>query len=128
VTQLSLDEIITSQSLQLPPLSSREAIWMAGSSGSTIKTDRSACWRIGSSLSDEEHKRHGTQPLPADCFEALKLLQHPEDESLDDGSDLADPDLIAAEIIEDLRAALDEFAAIQGDLAALDEALTPVAD
>jgi len=50
------------------------------------------------------------------------------DESLDDGSDLADPDLIAAEIIEDLRAALDEFAAIQGDLAALDrgEALTPL--
>jgi type I restriction enzyme M protein len=40
-----------------------------------------------------------------------------KDESLDDGSDLADPDLIAAEIIEDLRAALDEFAAIQGDLA-----------
>jgi type I restriction enzyme M protein len=39
------------------------------------------------------------------------------DESLDDGADLEDPDLIAAEIIEDLQAALDEFALIQTDLA-----------
>jgi type I restriction enzyme M protein len=40
-----------------------------------------------------------------------------KDDSLDDGSDLADPDLIAADIIEDLRAALAEFAEIQADLA-----------
>jgi type I restriction enzyme M protein len=40
------------------------------------------------------------------------------DESLDDGADLEDPDVIAAEIIEDLQAALDEFALIQADLAA----------
>ncbi len=40
------------------------------------------------------------------------------DESLEDASSLADPDVIAQEIIEDLRAALEEFEAIQADLAA----------
>ena len=41
-----------------------------------------------------------------------------KDESLDDADDLADPGVIAAEIIEDLRAALEEFEAIQADLIA----------
>lgn len=40
------------------------------------------------------------------------------DDSLEDAAGLADPDLIAAEIVEDLRAALAEFAEIQADLAA----------
>lgn len=40
-----------------------------------------------------------------------------KDDSLDDGSNLADPDVIAAEIIEDLQAALAGFAEIQADLA-----------
>jgi type I restriction enzyme M protein len=39
------------------------------------------------------------------------------DESLDDAASLAEPDVIAAEIIEDLQAALDEFALIYADLA-----------
>ncbi len=39
------------------------------------------------------------------------------DESLDDGAALDDPDMIAREIIEDLQAALEEFALIQTDLA-----------
>jgi type I restriction enzyme M protein len=39
------------------------------------------------------------------------------DESLEDSSSLPDPDEIAAEIVEDLRAALVEFEAIQEDLA-----------
>jgi len=39
------------------------------------------------------------------------------DESLEDASSFADPDVIALEIIEDLRAALEEFEAIQADLA-----------
>ena len=38
------------------------------------------------------------------------------DESLHDGADLDDPDAIALEIIEDLQAALGEFAMIQADL------------
>jgi type I restriction enzyme M protein len=38
------------------------------------------------------------------------------DESLDDGADLDDPDVIALEIIEDLQVALEEFALIQADL------------
>jgi type I restriction enzyme M protein len=40
------------------------------------------------------------------------------DESLEDAANLPKPDEIAAEIIEDLRAALEEFEAIQLDLAA----------
>jgi type I restriction enzyme M protein len=39
-----------------------------------------------------------------------------KDDSLEDSANLEDPDLIAAEIIEDLRAALEEFELIQGDL------------
>ena len=38
------------------------------------------------------------------------------DESLEDSADLADPDEIAAEIAEDLRAALEEFETIQANL------------
>jgi type I restriction enzyme M protein len=39
------------------------------------------------------------------------------DDSLEDSASLPDPDVIAAEIVEDLRAALVEFEAIQEDLA-----------
>ena len=38
------------------------------------------------------------------------------DESLEDSDSLPDPDLIAEEIVEDLQAALDQFAAIANDL------------
>ena len=38
------------------------------------------------------------------------------DESLEDAANLPDPDLIAAEIAEDLRAALEQFEAIHADL------------
>ena len=39
-----------------------------------------------------------------------------KDESLEDSANLPDPDVIAAEIVEDLQAALDEFALIAADL------------
>ena len=39
-----------------------------------------------------------------------------KDESLEDSSNLPEPDVIAAEIVEDLQAALDEFALIATDL------------
>ena len=39
------------------------------------------------------------------------------DESLEDSANLPDPDVIAAEIVEDLRAALEEFELIREDLA-----------
>ncbi len=39
------------------------------------------------------------------------------DESLEDSANLPDPDVLAAEIIEDLQAALEEIQAIQEDLA-----------
>jgi type I restriction enzyme M protein len=41
-----------------------------------------------------------------------------KDESLEDSAGLTDPDLIAAEIAEDLRAALEEFETIQAELTA----------
>jgi type I restriction enzyme M protein len=43
------------------------------------------------------------------------------DESLDDGSGLEAPEVIAAEIIEDLQTALDEFSLIYADLARVAE-------
>jgi type I restriction-modification system DNA methylase subunit len=39
-----------------------------------------------------------------------------KDDSLEDSANLPDPDVIAAEIIEDLKAALEQFAEIQADL------------
>jgi type I restriction enzyme M protein len=41
-----------------------------------------------------------------------------KDESLEDSAGLTDPDLIAAEIVEDLQAALEEFELIAADLGA----------
>jgi type I restriction enzyme M protein len=39
-----------------------------------------------------------------------------KDESLEDSANLPDPDIIAAEIVEDLEAALQQFGAIAVDL------------
>ena len=39
-----------------------------------------------------------------------------KDESLEDSANLPDPDVIAQEIVEDLEAALSQFAAIAADL------------
>jgi type I restriction enzyme M protein len=38
------------------------------------------------------------------------------DESLEDSANLPDPDVLAAEIVEDLRAALEQFTAIAEEL------------
>ena len=38
------------------------------------------------------------------------------DESLEDSANLPDPDILAVEIMEDLRAALDQFSNIAGEL------------
>ena len=43
------------------------------------------------------------------------------DESLEDSADIEDPDIIAAEIVEDLQAALEQFSAIEADLAIMPE-------
>jgi type I restriction enzyme M protein len=39
-----------------------------------------------------------------------------KDENLEDSTNLPDPDVIAAEIAEDLQAAMDQFAQIASDL------------
>jgi type I restriction enzyme M protein len=41
-----------------------------------------------------------------------------KDESLEDSANLPDPDVLAEDIAEDLRAALDQFETILGDLRA----------
>ncbi|MEI8167819.1 MAG: hypothetical protein WCG26_15665, partial [Chloroflexales bacterium] len=43
------------------------------------------------------------------------------DESLEDSASLPEPDVLAAEIVQDLQAALAQFAAIAEDLTILDE-------
>ena len=43
------------------------------------------------------------------------------DETLEDSAHLPDPDLLAREIVEDLQAALEQFAAIGADLETLAE-------
>jgi hypothetical protein len=54
---------------------------------------------------------------PIFCWDKLNLdifrLKH---ESLEDSANLPDPDIIAAEIVEDLQAALAQFAEIAADL------------
>jgi type I restriction enzyme M protein len=45
-----------------------------------------------------------------------------KDESLEDSSNLPDPDVIAADIAEDLRTALEQFEAIGEDLGSPAEA------
>ena len=39
-----------------------------------------------------------------------------KDKSLEDSDDLPDPDVLAQEIVDDLQTALDQFAAIAGEL------------
>ena len=59
------------------------------------------------------------------CYEYEELLKRDKlsldlfwlrDTSLEDSASLPDPDIIAAEIVDDLQAALDQFAAIASDL------------
>jgi type I restriction enzyme M protein len=44
------------------------------------------------------------------------VKEWPGFQSLEDSDNLPDPDIIAAEIVEDLEAALEQFAAIANDL------------
>ena len=50
------------------------------------------------------------------AYEDLLDIFWLNDESLEDSANLPDPDVIAAEIMEDLQAALDQFSLIAGDL------------
>jgi hypothetical protein len=71
-----------------------------------------------------------TQPRRLDSFAPAQSVSRPsrlsrslpaarlwlKDESLEDSANLLDPDVIAQEIVEDLEAALQQFAAIAADL------------
>ncbi len=52
----------------------------------------------------------------AGCPASANLDIWLKDESLEDSANLPDPDVLAAEIVEDLEAALQQFAAIATDL------------
>ena len=65
---------------------------------------------------DDRWRRFGYEELLQRDKVSLDLFWV-KDESLEDSATLADPDAIAAEIVEDLRAALEQFEAIAGDLA-----------
>jgi len=72
---------------------------------------------------DNRHKRKETDRFHAFTYDELIKRDKASldifwlrDESLEDAATLPAPDLIAAEIVEDLQAALDEFALIAADL------------
>ncbi len=69
------------------------------------------------------HERQETERFK--CFSYDDLLKKDKasldifwlrDDSLEDSSNLPEPDVIASEIVEDLQAALEQFALIAGDL------------
>jgi hypothetical protein len=68
----------------------------------------SSCNRRGS------REQRGSE-LTIDTPNASKSLSF-RNQSLEDSANLSDPDVIAAEIVEDLEAALQQFAAIAQDL------------
>ncbi len=72
---------------------------------------------------DNRHKRKETERFHAFTYDELVKRDKAsldifwlKDESLEDAANLPAPDVIAAEIMEDLQAALDEFALIANDL------------
>jgi type I restriction enzyme M protein len=72
---------------------------------------------------ENRHKRKATERFKAFTYDELikrdKLSLDVfwlKDDSLEDSASLPDPDVLAAEIVEDLQAALDEFALIAADL------------
>ncbi len=72
---------------------------------------------------ENRHQREETERFKAFTYDDLIKRDKAsldifwlKDESLEDSANLPDPDVIAAEIVEDLQAALDEFALIAADL------------
>ncbi len=74
---------------------------------------------------DNRHERTETERFKAFSYEELVSRDKASldifwlrDESLEDSDNLPAPELIAAEIVEDLQAALDQFAEIAASLSA----------
>jgi type I restriction enzyme M protein len=72
---------------------------------------------------ENRHKRKETERFRAFSYDDLVKRDKAsldifwlKDDSLEDAANLPAPDVIAAEIVEDLQAALDEFALIAEDL------------
>jgi type I restriction enzyme M protein len=72
---------------------------------------------------ENRHKRKETERFKSFAYEDLLKRNKVsldifwlKDESLEDSANLPDPDVIAAEIAEDLQAALDQFTQIAADL------------
>jgi restriction endonuclease S subunit len=78
---------------------------------------------VASYHADNRHTRKGAERFKSFPYEDLLKRDKVsldifwlKDESLEDSANLPDPDVIAAEIAEDLQAALDQFAQIAADL------------
>jgi type I restriction enzyme M protein len=94
----------------------------------TLKTNRLRAAKTSTTLSHATRPASGTNARRLSRFHAFtydELIRRDKasldifwlkDESLEDAANLPAPDVIAAEIVEDLQAALDEFALIAEDL------------
>ena len=81
--------------------------------------DFTACYTLENRFERKESERFRCFPYE-DLLKRDKLsldITWIRDESLEDTDNLPDPAVLAAEIVEDLQAALDQFALIAGDLA-----------
>ena len=84
----------------------------------TLKDDFVACYSP-----ENRHDRNETERFKPFAYEELIKRDKVsldifwlKDDSLEDSANLPDPDVIAAEITEDLQAALDQFALIAAEL------------
>lgn len=75
--------------------------------------DRKETW--GEESPDGRWRRYGYDEVIARDKASLDIFWL-RDDSLEDGANLPEPDVLAAEIVEDLRAALEEFELIYADL------------
>jgi type I restriction enzyme M protein len=80
----------------------------------TNRHDRQETWSEANP--DGRWRQYGYDELIARDKASLDIFWL-RDDTLEDGANLPDPDVLAAEIIEDLRAALEEFESIGADLA-----------
>ena len=90
----------------------------------SIRQTGTSVRRCGESNPEGRWRRYSYDELVARAKASLDIFWV-RDESLADSSNLPDPDVIAADIIEELRAALDEFEQLRAGLVSAEGGLTP---
>jgi type I restriction enzyme M protein len=99
--------------LKTNPLQRRDLDEFVACFHPTNRHERRETWSEGNP--DGRWRRYGHDELISRDKASLDIFWL-RDDSLEDGANLPDPDVLAAEIIEDLRAALEEFELIGVDL------------